>query len=106
MSDDGKSILLTLAANVPAFAWWTGAGDPTDFSDTSNWVCTNSAGAAVANALPIKSTVVVLDGNTAFTVPACTAPIWASTQIGNGGMVTLGADCDWAALPHVTIEYG
>ncbi|MBR6733331.1 MAG: hypothetical protein IKL96_02915 [Kiritimatiellae bacterium] len=106
LSEDGKSIVLSLAANVAAFAWWTGAGDPSDFSDAANWACTNSSGAVVENALPVKSTVVVIDGNTSFSVPSGTTPIWVSTQIGNGGAVTLGADCDWAALPHVTIANG
>ena len=106
VSADGKSIELGLAANVAAFAWWTGNGDPTDFDDPANWACTNSTGGVVENALPVNSTVVVLSGTTSFTVPAGTTPNWASTQIGNGGAVTLGADCDWAAAPHVTIADG
>ena len=108
VSADGKSIELGLAANVAAFAWWTGAGDPTDFDDPANWACTNSTGGVVENALPVKSTVVVLSGTTAFTVPTGTTPVWVSTQIGNGngGAVTLGADCDWAAAPNVTIADG
>lgn len=105
-SEDGKSIVLSLAANVAAFAWWTGGGDVTNLNDPANWACTNATGAAVENALPVKSTVVVIDGNTSFSVPSGTTPIWVSTQIGNGGAVTLGADCDWAALPHVTIANG
>ncbi len=105
-SEDGKSIVLSLAANVAAFAWWTGSGDVTNLSDPANWACTNAAGTAVENALPIKSTVVVIDGATSFTVPEGAAPGWASTQIGNGGPVTLGADCDWATLPNVTIADG
>ncbi len=108
VSADGKSIELSLAANVAAFAWWTGGGDPTDLDDPQNWACTNSTGGVVANALPVKSTVVVLSGTTSFTVPAGTTPVWVTTQIGNGngGAVTLGADCDWAAAPHVTIADG
>ena len=108
VSADGKSIELSLAANVAAFAWWTGNGDPTDLDDPLNWACTNSTGGVVANALPVKSTVVVLSGTTSFTVPAGTTPVWVTTQIGNGngGAVTLGADCDWAAAPHVTIADG
>jgi len=108
VSADGKSIELGLAANVAAFAWWTGGGDPTDFDDPANWACTNSTGSVVANALPVKSTVVVLSGTTSFTVPAGTTPVWVTTQIGggNGGAVTLGADCDWSAAPNVTIADG
>ena len=108
VSADGKSIELGLAANVAAFAWWTGGGDPTDFDDPANWACTNSTGGVVANALPVKSTVVVLSGTTSFTVPAGTTPVWVTTQIGggNGGAVTLGADCDWSAAPNLTIADG
>ena len=106
VSADGKSIELSLAANVAAFAWWTGGGDPTDLSDPANWACTNSTGGVVENALPVKSTVVVLSGTTSFSVPAGTTPAWATTQIGNGGAVTLGADCDWSAAPNVTIADG
>ena len=108
VSADGKSIELGLAANVAAFAWWTGGGDPTDFDDPANWACTNSTGGVVANALPVKSTVVVLSGTTSFTVPAGTTPVWVTTQVGNGngGAVTLGADCDWSAAPNLTIADG
>ncbi len=108
VSADGKSIELSLAANVAAFAWWTGNGDPTDLDDPQNWACTNSTGGVVANALPVKSTVVVLSGTTSFTVPAGTTPVWVTTQIGNGngGAVTLGADCDWSAAPNLTIADG
>ena len=106
VSADGKSIELGLAANVAAFAWWTGGGDVTNLNDPANWACTNATGAAVADALPIKSTVVVIDGATSFTVPEGFAPGWVSTQIGNGGLVTLNADCDWASLPGVTITNG
>ena len=108
VSADGKSIELGLAANVAAFAWWTGGGDPTDFYNPANWACTNSTGGVVANALPVKSTVVVLSGTTSFTVPAGTTPVWVTTQIGggNGGAVTLGADCDWSAAPNLTIADG
>ncbi len=108
VSADGKSIELSLAANVAAFAWWTGNGDPTDLDDPANWACTNSTGGVVANALPVKSTVVVLSGTTSFTVPAGTTPVWVTTQIGNGngGAVTLGADCDWSAAPNLTIADG
>ena len=108
VSADGKSIELGLAANVAAFAWWTGGGDPADLDDPDNWACTNSTGGVVANALPVKSTVVVLSGTTSFTVPAGTTPVWVTTQIGNGngGAVTLGADCDWSAAPDVRIADG
>ena len=108
VSADGKSIELSLAANVAAFAWWTGNGDPTDLDDPQNWACTNSTGGVVANALPVKSTVVVLSGTTSFTVPVGTTPVWVTTQIGNGngGAVTLGADCDWSAAPNLTIADG
>jgi len=108
VSADGKSIELSLAANVAAFAWWTGGGDPTDFDDPTNWACTNSMGAVVENALPVKSTIVVLSGTTSFTVPAGTTPVWVTTQIGggNGGAVALGADCDWSAAPNLTIADG
>ena len=109
VSADGKSIELGLAANVAAFAWWTGNGDPTDLDDPANWACTNSTGGVVANALPVKSTIVVLSGTTAFAVPVGTTPVWATTQIGyggNGGAVTLGADCDWSAAPNLTIAHG
>lgn len=108
VSADGKSIELSLAANVAAFAWWTGNGDPTDLDDPQNWACTNSTGGVVANALPVKSTIVVLSGTTSFTVPAGTTLVWATTQIGggNGGAVTLGADCDWSAAPNLTIADG
>ena len=108
VSADGKSIELSLAANVAAFAWWTGGGDPTDLDDPQNWACTNSTGGVVANALPVKSTVVVLSGATSFTVPAGTTPVWVTTQIGNGngGAVTLGSDCDWSAAPNLTIADG
>lgn len=108
VSADGKSIELSLAANVAAFAWWTGGGDPADLDDPANWACTNSTGGVVANALPVKSTVVVLSGTTSFTVPAGTTPVWVTTQIGggNGGAVTLGADCDWSAAPNLTIADG
>ena len=60
----------------------------------------------VANALPVKSTVVVLSGTTSFAVPSGTTPVWAMTQLGNGGAVTLGADCDWSAAPNLTIADG
>ena len=109
VSADGKSIELSLAANVAAFAWWTGGGDPADLDDPANWACTNSTGGVVANALPVKSTIVVLSGTTAFAVPVGTTPVWATTQIGyggNGGAVTLGADCDWSAAPNLTIAHG
>lgn len=106
-SEDGKSIVLSLAANVAAFAWWTGAANDGDFANPVNWACTNSTGGVVENALPVKSTVVVLSGATSFTVPAGTTPIWATTQIGDGnGAVALGADCDWTAAPNVTIADG
>ncbi len=106
LSEDGKSIVLSLAANVAAFAWWTGGGDVTNLNDPANWACTNAMGSAVENALPIKSTVVVIDGATSFTVPESFAPAWVSTRIGNGGPVTLDADCNWATLPNVTIADG
>ena len=106
VSADGKSIELGLAANVAAFAWWTGGGDPADLDDPENWACTNSTGGVVANALPVKSTVVVLSGTTSFTVPAGTTPVWVTTQIGNGDGVVLGADCDWAAFPNLVIADG
>ena len=108
VSADGKSIELGLAANVAAFAWWTGGGDPANLDDPQNWACTNSAGGVVADALPVKSSIVVLSGTTSFTVPAGTTPVWVTTQIGggNGGAVTLGADCDWSAAPNLTIADG
>ena len=106
VSADGKSIELGLAANVAAFAWWTGGGDPAALDDPDNWACTNSTGGVVANALPVKSTVVVLSGTTSFAVPAGTTPVWATTQIGNGGGVALGTDCDWSAAPNLTIADG
>jgi len=107
VSADGKSIELGLAANVAAFAWWTGAANDGDFANPVNWACTNSTGGVVENALPVKSTVVVLSGATSFTVPAGTTPIWATTQVGYGnGAVSLGADCDWTAAPNVTIADG
>ncbi len=107
VSADGKSIELGLAANVAAFAWWTGAANDGDFANPVNWACTNSTGGVVENALPVKSTVVVLSGATSFTVPAGTTPIWATTQIGYGnGAVSLGADCDWSAAPNLTIADG
>ena len=106
VSADGKSIELGLAANVAAFAWWTGGGDPADLDDPGNWACTNSTGGVVANALPVKSTVVVVSGTTSFSVPAGTTPVWATTQIGNGGGVALGTDCDWSAAPNLTIADG
>ena len=107
VSADGKSIELGLAANVAAFAWWTGAANDGDVANPVNWACTNSTGGVVENALPVKSTVVVLSGATSFTVPAGTTPIWVKTQIGDGnGAVTLGADCDWAAAPNVAIADG
>lgn len=107
VSADGKSIELGLAANVAAFAWWTGAANDGDVANPVNWACTNSTGGVAANALPMKSTVVVLSGATSFTVPAGTTPIWATTQIGDGnGAVALGADCDWTAAPNTTIADG
>ena len=107
VSADGKSIELGLAANVAAFAWWTGAANDGDVANPANWACTNSAGGAVENALPVKSTVVVLSGATSFTVPAGATPIWVKTQVGDGnGAVTLGADCDWATAPNTIIADG
>ena len=106
VSADGKSIELGLAANVAAFAWWTGGGDPADLDDPDNWACTNSTGGVVANALPVKSTVVVLSGTTSFSVSAGTTPVWATTQIANGGAVVLGADSDRSAAPNLTLADG
>lgn len=106
VSADGKSIELGLAANVAAFAWWTGGGDPADLDDPANWSCTNSTGAFVENALPVKSTVVVLNGSNTFAIPAGTTPVWATTQVGDGGAVALAEDCDWSAYPGLTIADG
>ena len=106
VSADGKSIELGLAANVAAFAWWTGGGDPADLDDPDNWACTNSTGGVVEGALPVKSTIVVLSGSNTFAIPAGTTPIWAATHIGYGGAATLSEDCDWSSYPNLVIADG
>ncbi|MBO7683266.1 MAG: hypothetical protein J6T51_00895 [Kiritimatiellae bacterium] len=106
VSADGKSIELGLAANVAAFAWWTGGGDPADLDDPDNWACTNSNGGVVEGALPVKSTIVVLSGSNTFAIPSGTTPIWAATHIGYGGAATLSEDCDWSSYPNLVIADG
>ena len=106
VSADGKSIELGLAANVAAFAWWTGGGDPADLDDPDNWACTNSTGGVVEGALPVKSTIVVLSGSNTFAIPSGTTPIWAATHIGYGGAATLSEDCDWSSYPNLVIADG
>ncbi|MBP5319912.1 MAG: alkaline phosphatase family protein [Kiritimatiellae bacterium] len=89
------------AVDVPVLACWTGAGAAGNLADPANWACTNAAGQALVEAIPMSETVIRVSGATAFAVPAGTMPACKSILFDE---VVLTDDVDWRGLDHAKID--
>ena len=99
---DGKTLVMTFAADVPISAEWTGGGDRNNVSDPQNWLCRNYAGTLLAGAIPGENTSVSVSGATTFNVPTGQVLTCYSLAIGD---CTLTANCDWRGLGAEVMSY-
>ena len=93
---DSESSPVFLDPGVIQTAVWTAAGDPTDLSNSANWICTNFFGDEVPGALPQHGiTAVSISGQVGFSCPDADALPWGRATFGN---CTLTAAADWSGL--------
>ena len=92
---DGKTLVITFAADVPIYAEWIGGGDRNNVSDPQNWQCRNYEGTLLAGTIPGENTYVSVSGATTFNVPTGQVLTCYSLTIGD---CTLSENCDWRGL--------
>ena len=92
---DGKTLVITFAADVPISAEWIGGGDRNNVSDPQNWQCRNYEGTLLADTIPGENTYVSVSGATTFNVPTGQVLTCYSLTIGD---CTLSENCDWRGL--------
>jgi autotransporter-associated beta strand protein len=81
LTDDGL-YAYKLEADMPATAWWTGAGAADNLSDPANWVCANRYGDVLADKAPANFTTVIIDNETTFSIPEGAALPFKNVRFG------------------------
>ena len=90
----------TAMADAPATATWTGGGNRAVLNDHLNWSCKDASGNVLPGEIPVAGvTAVTISGNTNFTFPTNSTPIWKSIAFGTS--ISLTDDCDWRGLGSV-----
>lgn len=87
----------TASDATPITAIYTGLGtDPLDFTDPGNWICENTYGVVLDDAVPTIDTVVTVAGETAFAVTnGAATPVCASITFSNATPTNI---MDWSGL--------
>lgn len=73
-------------------AWWTGAADNGDVTNSGNWLCKDKDDVTVTDGLPSASTHVYFEGALSANIASIACRVCTLTN------VTLAADCDLRGL--------
>lgn len=92
---DGALLVSTEGLAIPETAEWTNASGNGDVADPSNWICRDSAGEPIADALPQNITYVTVSGDCTFNCPKGSDFSCAEILFDN---VRILADSDWRGL--------